>query len=90
MAEDYVGSRAWVSGGAEHYPTIGARGVLLDVAKLHNVACLPGDHVVTSNELRAAARNQRIELRRAPLCLAFPDDPPFPAAFFRGAALFLK
>jgi kynurenine formamidase len=32
------------------------RGVLLDVASLHGVETLPGDHVVTADELEAAAR----------------------------------
>jgi kynurenine formamidase len=87
LAEDYLGSRAWVSGGAERYPTIASRGVLLDIAKLHSVDCLPGDHLVTPDELRAAAREQRIELRRGDVVLIrFGQMTKWPSPDYAGPA----
>ncbi len=46
-ADKDLGSRIWNKGGLEKYPPIIARGVLLDVAGMHGVDCLPdgyGDH----------------------------------------------
>ena len=40
-ADQDLGSRIWMKGGPEKYPPIIARGVLLDVAGMHGVDCLP-------------------------------------------------
>jgi kynurenine formamidase len=68
-AEKHLGSRTWTVGGAEKYPTIIARGVLLDVAGLHGVDCLPDAYAVTPDDLRNAAREQGVELRRGDVVL---------------------
>jgi kynurenine formamidase len=62
-AERDLGSRVWLKGGAEKYPPVIARAVLLDVAGLHGVECLPDGHVIMPDDLRSAAREQGTELR---------------------------
>jgi kynurenine formamidase len=62
--EEHLGSRHWRKGGADKYPNIVARGVLLDVAGLHRVDCLPNSYEVTAEDVQATAREQGTELRR--------------------------
>jgi kynurenine formamidase len=70
--ETHLGSRHWTVGGAEKYPNIIARGVLLDVAGLHGVDCLPDSYAVTPDDLKSAAREQGVELRRGDVvCVRF-------------------
>lgn len=68
-AEEHLGSRHWQKGGAEKYPPLVGRGVLLDIAGLHGVDCLPDVYEVTPDDLRAAAREQATELRRGDIVL---------------------
>jgi kynurenine formamidase len=51
-AEDHLGSRAWTKGGAELIPPIITRGVLLDIAGLHGVDCLPDSYAITVEDLQ--------------------------------------
>jgi kynurenine formamidase len=67
--EQHLGSRHWTRGGAEHYPPIIARGVLLDVAGLHGVDCLPDVYEITVDDLKKALREQRSEIRRGDVVL---------------------
>jgi kynurenine formamidase len=62
--EQHLGSRHWTKGGADKYPNIVARGVLLDVAGLHGVECLPDSYEITPEDLASSAREQRTALRR--------------------------
>jgi kynurenine formamidase len=62
--EQHLGSRHWTKGGADKYPNIIARGVLLDIAGLHGVDCLPDSYEITPNDVASAAREQGTELRR--------------------------
>ena len=62
-ADKDLGSRVWQKGGAEKYPPLIARGVLLDIAGLHGVDCLPDGHVITVADLKSAAKEQGTELR---------------------------
>jgi kynurenine formamidase len=64
-----LGSRAWTLGGADKWPPLIARGVVLDVAALHGAERVPDDHVIGPDELRAAARAQEVELRRGDIVL---------------------
>lgn len=54
-ASEHLGSRGWTKGGAEQIPPILARGVMLDVARLKGVDCLPDSYAITiedcTNEL---------------------------------------
>ncbi len=61
-ADRDLGSRMWLKGGVEHYPPMIARGVVLDVAGLHGVECLPPGHVITPADMAGAAARQDVEL----------------------------
>ena len=54
-----LGSRVWNKGGPEKYPPIIARGVLLDIAGLHGVDCLPTSYAITPDDLKKAAEASR-------------------------------
>ena len=62
-ARENLGSRAWQKGGADKYPLIIARGVLIDVAKAKGVEMLPDSYVITPEDLRQALAKQKTELR---------------------------
>ncbi|MCL4289458.1 MAG: cyclase family protein [Thermoleophilia bacterium] len=64
-----LGSRVWTKGGADRYPPLIARGVLLDVAGMHGVDCLPDSHAVGPDELASCARTQGVELRKGDVVL---------------------
>ncbi|GAB3854706.1 cyclase family protein [Nocardioides maradonensis] len=53
-AEENLGSRGWVKGGAEVIPPIITRGVLLDVAKVIGVDCLPDSYAITVEDCQKA------------------------------------
>jgi kynurenine formamidase len=61
-AERNLGSRAWNVGGV--VPPIVARGLLLDIAALHGVECLPDSHAIDVTDLRGAAAAAGVEPRR--------------------------
>jgi kynurenine formamidase len=66
---EHLGSRGWKLGGADKYPPLIARGVVLDVAALQGVDRLADDHVIGPDELRDAASRQELELRRGDIVL---------------------
>src|SRR5262249_57078747 len=68
-AEEHLGSRAWTVGGADRYPPLIARSVVLDVASLHGVDRVPDDLVIGPDDLRGAANRQDLELRRGDIVL---------------------
>lgn len=45
--QEHLGSRHWTKGGAEQIPPIVARGVLLDIATLKGVDCLPPSYAIS-------------------------------------------
>ncbi len=49
--ENHLGSRHWEVGGAEKYPPIIGRAVLLDVAGAHGVDCLPDSYAITPDAI---------------------------------------
>src|SRR5262249_59333455 len=51
-ADQHLGSRAWTVGGADKYPPLIARGVVLDVAALHGADRVPDDLVIGPDDLR--------------------------------------
>jgi hypothetical protein len=67
--DDHLGSRCWTVGGADKYPPLFARGVLLDIAGLHGVERVPDDHVVGPDDMRNAARAQKVDLRRGDIVM---------------------
>lgn len=60
-AERHLGSRAWSVGGV--YPPIIARAVLLDIAGLLEVDCLPDSYAISRVDLVRACERQAVELR---------------------------
>jgi kynurenine formamidase len=58
-----LGSRMWNKGGPDKYPPIIARGVLLDVAGLHGVDCLPDGYAITPEDLQKAAGEQGVTIQ---------------------------
>jgi kynurenine formamidase len=62
-AEDALGVRGWTKSGADKYPPIVARGVLIDVAKSKNVAHLPTSYAITAADLQEALKKQGTTLR---------------------------
>jgi kynurenine formamidase len=96
-AAGQLGSRAWRVGG--RYPPIVARGVLLDVAGLTGVDCLPDSYAISGDDLRAAQEREGVELRRGDVVLVrtgrmtrWPDPVGFmenPPGLGLGAARFL-
>jgi kynurenine formamidase len=68
-ADEHLGSQGWARCGSENVLPIFARGVLLDVAGLHGVDCLPASHPITPDELRKTAAEEGVELRRGDVVL---------------------
>lgn len=62
-ADDAVGVRGWTKSGADKYPPIVARGVLIDVAKSKNVPHLPTSYGITPADLQEALKKQGTKLR---------------------------
>jgi kynurenine formamidase len=60
--EENLGSRHWHRNGAEQIPPIIARGVLLDIAGLHGVDCLPDSHAISAAECEQALERQHVTL----------------------------
>lgn len=61
--EDNLGSRGWSKGGAEVIPPIITRGVLLDVAKSHQVECLPDSYAITIEDCQKVLDHAGITLQ---------------------------
>ena len=54
----------WIVGGPEKYPPIIARGVLLDIAGLHGVDCLPDGYAITPTTSRRRPASRASSSRR--------------------------
>lgn len=67
--EDHLGSRTWTKGGAETIPPIITRGVLLDIAGLKKVDCLPDSYAITVADIKESIEQAGITLQ--------PGDVPF-------------
>jgi len=57
-SHDALGVRGWTKSGADKYPPIVARGVLIDVPKAKNVAVLPPSYAISAADLQDALRKQ--------------------------------
>lgn len=62
-ADKHLGSRNWTVAGADKQPPVIARGVLVDVAAVHEQDVLPDSYGIDEDDLRAALARQRTELR---------------------------
>jgi len=93
-ADDALGDRGWKKSGADKYPPIVARGVLIDVAKSKNVAHLPASYSITVADLQEALQKQRATLRpgdvvliRTGLMTLWPDPAKYRLADQAGISL---
>ncbi len=93
-ADDALGVRGWTKSGADKYPPIVARGVLIDVAKSKNVVHLPASYAITVADLREALRKQGTTLRpgdvvltRTGLMTLWPDVAKYRLADQAGLSL---
>jgi kynurenine formamidase len=93
-ADDALGVRGWTKSGADKYPPIVARGVMIDVAKSKNVAHLPSSYSITVADLQEALRKQRTTLRpgdvvltRTGLMTLWPDEAKYRLADQAGLSL---
>ena len=68
-ADKELGSRIWNKGGPENYPPVIARGVMLDIAGMKGVDCLPDGYAVSPRDLRSAARKQKVKLQKGDVVL---------------------
>jgi kynurenine formamidase len=68
-ADDDLGSRQWLQGGAAECPPIVGRAVMLDVARLQGVTCLPDGYCIQPGDLAEAARAQGTDLRPGDIAL---------------------
>lgn len=93
-ADDALGVRGWTKSGADKYPPIVARGVLIDVATSKNVAHLPTSYSITVADLQEALRKQGTTLRpgdvvltRTGLMKLWPDEAKYRLADQAGLSL---
>jgi kynurenine formamidase len=68
-ADHDLGSRQWLQGGADECPPIVGRGVLLDIARLKGMDCLPDGYCIGPDDLAEAARIQQTDLRAGDIAL---------------------
>jgi kynurenine formamidase len=69
VAEENLGSRHWYRNGAEQIPPIIARGVLLDIAGLKGVECLPDSYGITQTDCEEALEKQGVTLGEGDVAL---------------------
>ena len=93
-ADDALGVRGWTKSGADKYPPIVARGVLIDVARSRNVAHLPTSYSITVADLQEALKKQGTTLRpgdvvltRTGLMTLWPDTTKYRLADQAGLSL---
>ena len=67
--EENLGSRNWTRGGAEQIPPIVARGVLLDIAGLKGVECLPPSYAITVEDCQQSLEKSGLTLQEGDVAL---------------------
>ena len=68
-SHDALGVRGWTKSGADKYPPIIARGVLIDVATAKNVVTLPASYAITVADLQEALKKQETTLKAGDVVL---------------------
>jgi kynurenine formamidase len=93
-AREAAGVRGWAKAGADKYPPIIARGVLIDVAKSKNVLHLPTSYPITVADLQDALKKQGTTVRsgdvvliRTGLMTLWPDPAKYRLADQAGLSL---
>jgi kynurenine formamidase len=61
-ADEHLGSRHWMRGGAETIPPLVARGVLLDIATLKDEECLPASYAISVQDCQDALEKAGLTL----------------------------
>lgn len=69
VVEENLGSRNWYRNGAEQIPPIIGRGVLLDIAGLKGVECLPNSYGITQMDCEQALEKQAVTLGEGDIAL---------------------
>jgi kynurenine formamidase len=64
-----LGGRYWMRGGAADYPPIVARGLLLDIAALHDVEVLERGYAITPDDVDAACGRQGVRIEQGDVVL---------------------
>ncbi len=62
-ADDHLGSLHWRKCGADKYPPVITRGVLIDIAAAQGTDVLPDGHAIDASQLEDARRRQGTDLR---------------------------
>jgi kynurenine formamidase len=93
-ADDALGVRGWTKSGADKYPPIIARGVLIDVAKYKNVQHLPTSYAITVTDLQETLKKQGttlspgdVVLTRTGVMTLWPDEAKYRLADQPGLSL---
>ena len=60
--DEHLGSRHWTKGGAEQIPPIVARGLMLDIAALKQVECLPPSYAITVEDCKQELERTRLTI----------------------------
>ena len=68
-ADDELGPRGWNKSGAEKYPPIIARGVLIDMAAAMEVEQLPSSYAISAGDLQRALKKQGSTLQTGDVVL---------------------
>jgi kynurenine formamidase len=68
-ADDHLGDQGWAKAGADKYPPIVARGVLIDVAKAKGMTPLPASYSITVADLQMALQQQGTRLQAGDVVL---------------------
>lgn len=68
-AQEHISSRHWTKCGADKIPPIIARGVLFDIAALHDTDVLPDNYGIGADDLREAMQRQHVEFRPGDVAL---------------------
>ena len=93
-ADEHLGDQGWSKAGADKYPPIVARGVLIDVAKAKGVPHLPASYGITAADLQMALRQQGTRLQpgdvvlfRTGLMTLWPDPTKYQLGTQAGLSL---
>lgn len=62
-SREHLGSRGWRRAGADKHPPIIARGILLDIPRLHGLDILPPSYGIGAADLRDCLKHQNVELK---------------------------
>ena len=68
-ASEHLGARHWNVCGADKFPPIIARGVMLDIAGLKGVDTLPPSYGIGADDIRQAVKKQNVRLEKGDVVL---------------------